>query len=306
MPFVSSANSISAPSQPKGYNQKITMQALTQPQIVASLQALGIEAGQILFLHSALSSLGLVAGGAATVVAALQEVLGPEGTLVAPAFTFAHGRAAEPIFDPRHDPSEMGSISETIRTYPGARRSCHLLHSVAAVGARAETITAVHGPSAWAADGPFWQLYEQDATIMLLGVPYLRCTWFHVIEQLVQVRYREWVEKVAWVRDDQGEVQPLPTLMYRSKADFAGNDFNKLGARLEEAGRVRVGAVGNAMARVFAVRDALALGVAHYRQDPLLFVKTGTDYHPLRDGVMTGEQYREKTVLDPTRSYNRR
>jgi len=197
----------------------------------------------------------------------------------------------------------MGAISEAIRTRHGARRSCHLLHSVAALGAQADAISAVHGPSAWAADGPFWQLYEQGATLLLLGVPYLRCTWFHLIEQLVQVSYREWVEKAAWVRNGTGQLQPLPTLLYRAKADFPGNDFNKLGAQLEAAGQVKISAVGNAVARAFAVRAALTLGIAHYRQDPLLFVKTTPTYHPLASGVMTTDLYTEKAVLDPTQIY---
>ena len=171
------------------------MHPLTQAQLVADLRALGLTAGQVVFVHSALSSLGHVQGGASTVVDAFGEVLGPTGTLVVPTFTFAHGRVTDPIFDPQHDRSEMGAITEAVRTRAGARRSCHLLHSVAALGAQAAEITAVHGPSAWAADGPFWQLYEQDARLLLLGVPYLRCTWFHVIEQLVQVRYREWLAK---------------------------------------------------------------------------------------------------------------
>lgn len=269
-----------------------------------ALRALGLGAGQVVFVHSALSSLGLVQGGAAAVVDALLAVLGATGTLVVPTFTFAHGRVDAPVFDPLQDRSEMGAISETVRTRAGARRSCHLLHSVAALGAQAETITAVHGPSAWAADGPFWQLYELEAKVVLLGVPYLRCTWFHVIEQLVQVSYREWVTKAAWRRDDQGQQQPLPTLIYRSQPDFAGNDFNKFGALLEEAGRVQVGAVGNAVTRCFAVRDGLTLGVAHYRQDPLLFVKTTPAYHPLRAGIVTGELYKEKVVVDPAQLYH--
>lgn len=279
------------------------MQPLTQAQIVVALRALGLAAGQIIFVHSALSSLGQVQGGAETVVDAFQEVLGTTGTLVVPTFTFAHGRTLEPIFDPQHDRSEMGAITEAVRTRAGARRSCHLLHSVAAVGAQTAEITAVHGPSAWAADGPFWQLYEQDARILLLGVPYLRCTWFHVIEQLVQVRYREWLAKKAWLRQTDGQLLPLPTWTYRGYAGFVGNDFNKLGAVLEEAGRVQVGAVGNAVARCFAVRDAMRLGVAHYRQDPLLFVKTTVAYHPLRAGVVTGELYQEKVVVDPKSVY---
>ena len=289
------------------------MNPISRDQIVHDLHSLGLaagleaglEAGQIVFVHSALRSLGHVAGGAETVVDAFQAVLGDTGTLVVPTFTFAHGRADDPIFDPQQDRSEMGAITEAVRTHPDARRSCHLLHSVAALGAQAERITAVHGPSAWAADGPFWQLYELDARIVLLGVPYLRCTWFHVIEQLVQVRYREWVVKNAWWRDDQGQQQPLPTLIYRPKPGFAGNDFNKLGASLEEAGRVEVRAVGNAIARSFAVRDALTLGVEYYRRDPLLFVKTTESYHPLGDGIMTGELYKESVVVDPGQIYRK-
>lgn len=276
---------------------------VTQEQMVNELHSLGLAAGQVVFVHSALSSLGRVAGGADAVVDALLEVVGATGTLVVPTFTFAHGRVDDPIFDPQRDRSEMGAITEAVRARPGARRSCHLLHSVAALGAQAETITAVHGPSAWAADGPFWQLHELDARIVLLGVPYLRCTWFHVIEQLVQVRYRVWIEKCAWRRLADGQIEPLPTWMYRGTSDFVGNDFNKLGARLEEAGHVQVGAVGNAITRCFTVRSALALGVACYRQDPLLFVKTTADYHPISGGAVTGELYKEKVVVAPEQVY---
>jgi aminoglycoside 3-N-acetyltransferase len=280
------------------------MNTISHEQIVNELHSLGLGAGQIVFVHSSLRSLGHVQGGAETVVDAFLDVLGATGTLVVPTFTFAHGRADDPIFDPQQDQSEMGAITEAVRTRAGARRSCHLLHSVAALGAQAEAITAVHGPSAWAADGPFWQLYAQDAQIVLLGVPYLRCTWFHVIEQLVQVRYRVWIEKRAWLRTADGQIELLPTWLYRGKADFIGNDFNKLGAQLEEASRVQVGAVGNAVTRCFAVRDALALGVARYRQDPLLFVKTTPDYHPLQIGMVTGELYKEKVVVAPEQVYH--
>jgi aminoglycoside 3-N-acetyltransferase len=276
---------------------------LTRPQIASALQALGLGAGQIVFVHSSLRSLGHVEGGADAVVDAFLDVLGTTGTLVVPTFTFVYNQAVNPVFDPRRDPSEMGRISEAVRTRAGARRSIHLLHSVAALGAQAEAITIVHGPSAWAADGPFWQFYERDATIVLLGVPYLRCTFFHVLEQIVQVRYRHWVEKAARVRDEHGQEHLLPTLTYRPKGDFLGNDFNKLGTLLEEEGLVQVGAVGNAVTRCFSVRAAMTVGLAQYRNDPLLFVKTGANYQPLHDGVMTGELYKEKTVIDPSLIY---
>ena len=181
-----------------------------------------------------MSSIGYVEGGADTVVDAILGVLGPTGTLVVPTFTFDRGSDDYPVFDPARDPSGMGRVTEVTRTRPGARRSCHLLHSIAALGVHADEITASHGPSAWAADGPFWMLNELDAHILLLGVPYLRCTFFHVVEQLVQVPYRRWREVEARVQDRDGSQHPLLTLIYSPKPGFAGNDFNKLGALLED------------------------------------------------------------------------
>ena len=119
------------------------------------------------------------------------------------------------LFDPVQDPSKMGRISERIRTQ--AHRSSHLYHSVTAIGSKAKALTAVHGPAAWAADGPFWQLHALDARILLLGVSYLTCTFFHLIEQLVQVPYRQWSKVDATMRDRDGNERPLPTRVFSQK-----------------------------------------------------------------------------------------
>ena len=279
---------------------------MKQEAIAEALQTLGLEAGHIVFVHSSLSSIGYVEGGADAVVDAFLAVLGSTGTLAVPTFTFSHGGKPNPVFDPVRDPSEMGHISEVVRTRPGARRSCHLLHSVAALGPHAEEITAVHGPSAWAADGPFWKLYELDAHILMLGVPYLRCTFFHVIEQLVQVRYRQWRQVDAWVQEPDGRKRPLLMFGYSPKPGFVGNDFNKLGAILEERELAQVGAVGNAVARRFRARDALEIGLAEYRKDPLLLVMTGDSITQLWDGILTEEMHNEKSVIDSTKIYQRK
>ena len=279
---------------------------MKRAQIAEALQTLGLRPGHIIFVHSSLRSIGYVEDGADAVVNAFLDLLGPTGTLVVPAFTFSHGGKSNPVFDPIQDPSEMGRISEVVRTRPGAQRSHHLLHSVAALGLHAEDITASHGPSAWAADGPFWKLYELDAHILMLGVPYLRCTFFHVIEQLVQVRYRQWREVESKVRDPDGRERPLPMFGYSPKPGFAGNDFNKLGSMLEERGLAQVSALGNAVARRFRARDALEVGLAEYRKDPFLLVKTGNSITQLRDGVLTEELHNEKSVINPTQIYERK
>ena len=45
---------------------------------------IGIQKGMNLLLHSSLSSIGWVCGGAVAVILALEKVLGPKGTLIMP------------------------------------------------------------------------------------------------------------------------------------------------------------------------------------------------------------------------------
>ena len=275
----------------------------TQEQICEALRALGLPSGAIVFVHSSMSSIGYVEGGADALVDAFLQVLGPTGTLSVPTFTFSHSGKTDPVFDPASDPSEMGRLTEETRTRPGAQRSCHLLHSVAALGAQATEITASHGPSAWAKDGPFWKLHELDAYILLLGVPYLRCTFIHLLELLVDVPYRRWREVEARVRAPDGSHRPLRTLAFSPKPDFIGNDFNRLGTMLEDRGLVMAGSVGNAVARLFRARDAFEIGLAQYRIDPDIFLMKGQKYTRLRCGVLTEELHNEKWVLDPAQIY---
>ena len=51
------------------------------------LAALGLKPGMLLMVHTSLSQLGWVIGGPLTVVAALRDCVGAEGTLVMPVFS---------------------------------------------------------------------------------------------------------------------------------------------------------------------------------------------------------------------------
>src|SRR5438445_7962273 len=102
---------------------------VTRADLVAGLRAIGIEPGGIIQVHSSLSRLGYVEGGAETVVDALLEVVGPEGTVMVP--TFNHG-AAE-IYDTATTPSVNGAVTEALRRRPEARRSLHPTHPYAAI-----------------------------------------------------------------------------------------------------------------------------------------------------------------------------
>src|SRR5688500_5973208 len=57
--------------------------AVTRTQLVADLRRLGVREGGVLMVHTRMSALGWVVGAAETVVHALLDALGPDGTLMA-------------------------------------------------------------------------------------------------------------------------------------------------------------------------------------------------------------------------------
>ena len=120
--------------------------------IVHALKDAGLERGDSVFFQSAMSSFGELVGGSATVLAAVDEVLGSDALIAMPAFPTV-GTAIEylntnPVFDVRSTPSTMGSITERFRKQPAAARSLHPTHSVAARGPGAEELVRGHADAA--------------------------------------------------------------------------------------------------------------------------------------------------------------
>ena len=81
---------------------------VTGDDIVRGVRQLGVKDGDLLQVHSSLSSFGYVEGGADAVVGALLEAVGSGGTVMVP--TFNHGGAD--IYDPATTPSHNGAITE--------------------------------------------------------------------------------------------------------------------------------------------------------------------------------------------------
>ena len=251
-----------------GYRATERVGLVRREDLVRDLERLGMPVGGLVMVHSSLASMGFVRGGAETVVDVLLESLGPDGTLVVPTFSWQ----GEGIFDPRETPSKMGAISEAARRRRSARRSIHLQHSIAVIGPLAEEIATSGGPSAFSADDPMGQLFQRSGWFLLLGVPYLRLTAMHWCEVAVGVPYRRPKRIEGRMRRPDGAVVPLVSIGAPPDPGFGGNDFNYLGKMMEDRGLVRVGEVGNAIARLIAAEDLLATSRREYESDEKLFI----------------------------------
>ena len=160
--------------------------------IVEVLGALGVRGGDDVMLHSSMRGVGVIAGGADTVLDAFQHVVGPTGTLLAPAYPLTgtmveHLERGGVALDVRTTPSHMGKISETLRLRPGCHRSLHPTHSVVAVGARAEEYAEGHeeSKSPCGPGSPFVKLINHRGWIVAFGSGIGKVTSYHVLEDRV-------------------------------------------------------------------------------------------------------------------------
>jgi aminoglycoside 3-N-acetyltransferase len=247
-----------------------TAEPVTVGGMLRDLRRLGVAEGDVLLVHSSLSSIGWVCGGPQAVIEALLSAVGEEGTLVMPAQSGDWSDPAEwmnppvpaewheiiyrewPAFDPDVTPTRgMGRIAELFRTYPGTRRSSHPQVSFSANGRLAEAITAEHPLTPqFGMDSPLGKLYRMPAKVLLLGVGYHACTSFHLAETMIPSMPVK--RHGAAIRENGGRV-------WRWFEDYAydADDFGRIGREMEEVVPVRKGKVGQAECRLFGVREAV-------------------------------------------------
>ena len=286
----------------------------TAPELTADLERLGVPRGGLVMFHSSLRSIGTVEGGAGTVIDALLAAVGPNGTLVAPTFT---GQYHEPgfVFDPAETPGTTGSIPNHFFRRPEARRTVHIVQTVAAIGPLRDTIIDAGGDDGWDAQPSMRAIFDLDGWFLLLGVPYQNLTAGHFMEQEIGSHRRpRAVEGLQRLPD--GRVIPLRSETWGPDPSFPGMpersyDFNRLGEGLEQRGLVKRGAVGNAIARLFRARDLERTAREMFAANPELFFIADGQVTPLRYGVTWAipegrHAGAELCVVDPTGVYQGR
>lgn len=226
-----------------------------------------MKSGDSVGIHSSLSSLGYVVGGADAVIDALLEVVGKEGNIVMSTHSanlVEIQRTPEEIaigvswlfkispYDPDKTSVTTGIIPETFRKREGVIRGSHPSHSVAAFGRRAAELS-----EGW------YKLLELDGHILLIGVGLDRCTAMHLAEKRVKLPERilkkitppKWfVEKYP---EDEWEwdIGPYP-------------DFAKLTRPCLDRRIMNVTEVGKSTLRMIRLRELLELYVEYLEKNP--------------------------------------
>ncbi len=202
--------------------RKFLHKPLSEPEFEVLLkERMQVKPGDVLFIHSSVDKLNITFSPH-KMLKILLKVVGPEGTLLFPAWHFRQ-RAEEylqkqPFFDVRRSPSVLGMLSELARRYPEAKRSIHPTSSIVAIGPKAEYLLLSHHLSEYPCGelSPFYRMMEFDAKIIGLGVKTEFLSFVHCPEDILKSNFPYPVRTTevykAKVRDYEGNLLEVDTL----------------------------------------------------------------------------------------------
>lgn len=168
----------------------------TKDDYVKALREAGITQGDLIMVHTGMSSLRDVPKGVRTqdvlssfVAEGLFEVVGESGTVCVPSFTYSLG--ANEIYDKYLTPTrDIGAFPEYFWHLPGVIRSDDPFLAVAAKGPMAEEILQEHGHTSFGHSSFFDRFIEAGGKIVTIGVGIRWATIrYHFIE-MAQAPFR--------------------------------------------------------------------------------------------------------------------
>lgn len=250
--------------------------------ITAALKSVGVEPGQAVMVHTSLSSLGFVCGGAQTVIEALLECVGENGTIMMPTQSWKNLdpeagvhweepkewwqtiREEWPAYDKDITPTNtMGAVAELFRRWPGVLRSDHPARSVAAWGKYAEYLTKDHDLSNIFGDGsPIGRLYELDGSVLLIGVGYDKNTSLHLADARAEYPEKRLATESSAMRIKGVRVWKSYETLY-----VDGEDFNEIGTAFEGERRVWKASLGNGTVTRMKQRELVDFAVNWIQQN---------------------------------------
>jgi aminoglycoside 3-N-acetyltransferase len=248
----------------------------TVTSLIADLAALGLKPGMTVLVHSSLSSMGWVCGGAVAVILALEKVLHPGGTLVMPTHSGDLSDPAQwqnppvpelwwqvirdtmPAYDPDLTPThQMGIIPETFRKQRHVIRSAHPQVSFAAWGANAQQVIDHHTLDFIMGEGsPLARIYDLDGWVLLLGVGHANNTSLHLAEYRANWPGKQIIPQGAPVMVN-GERQWVTF----TDVNTDSSDFAVLGDAFNEAEQPRRGRIAYADALLIRQRPLVDFAV---------------------------------------------
>lgn len=154
------------------------------------LEQLGIKKGDVICVHSHLMGFGKPLlkrqDFMQAIVDTVKAVIGEEGTLIMPTFTYSFCR--NEVYDIDASPSTVGILTEYFRNCENVKRTWHPIFSFAVGGRKQEEYLDI-GPDAFSLDSVYGKMIRDQGKLVMLGGNY-GYTFYYLAEEHVNVKHR--------------------------------------------------------------------------------------------------------------------
>ena len=159
--------------------------------LLRQLEQSGISPEATVMVHTSVKAVGPLENGGDTLLDALMEYF-RSGLLLLPTHTWDKVATETMIYDPLISPPCVGILPKLFLQRKEAHRSLHPTHSIAAVGKRAEEYIQGEEDAGTPAPtfGCWGRLYDEKASILLIGVGQNRNTYLHGVEEYLDIPQR--------------------------------------------------------------------------------------------------------------------
>lgn len=246
------------------------MAKLTKEDLVKDIKALGVKNGDLLHLKVSMKSIGEVKGGAKTLLDALIEVVGPDGTLISDAFLSVYPlpltAEQEQIVGDDNSKSYAGVFANEMIKHPQMKRSKHPVQKFAAIGKLAEELCYAHTPESGGYD-LLHKMTEMGGVNLTIGGQVAGVGTTHVAIDVLGFKRKQTNAGVMY-RNDEGETK-------LAKVDWNGgcaHGFPKfIPLYFEQGGVIGYGKVGTAKGLYTSMKRTLEIEIETLKKNPRFF-----------------------------------
>lgn len=263
------------------------MRRVTAGEAAAALAEIGIGDGDIVHVQSDLMRIGPVDapmtrdGLCGFHLDALRGAVGAKGTITCCTAFEDYGRWNTPYVR-EESPSRTDTLSEYIRTRPGAVRSMHPIVSVTGLGARAAEICDGPHFDGFGWQSPWGRLHRADAWICTYGLGPLHggTTFTHFVERMYGVPYQYTKQYPGRVVSGGRDVPGTFTMSVRYLDFRIANTPVRVKSMLVERGAARVARLGRSVVWACRAREYLDLTVAALDADRWFLLEEPPAFRP--------------------------
>lgn len=187
--------------------------AYTKDDLKKYLAKAGLRKNDVVIVHSSLSRIGYVKGGADALIDSFLEIIGQDGLLIMPAFCAPEYDKKRKLylFNTNKTPINTGAVPETFRLRSGVRRSLSPTHSLAAYGKKADWFVSGHEncDNPFSMKGPFGKLYSLNAKIFFVGVDQRANPSIHIVEDKCKFPFEVFTKKFKVLVTDENKNEKI-------------------------------------------------------------------------------------------------